>query len=91
MVGSPTRRSGRGQGQPEGSGGVGLPTLKSGKGRESLPEVREGSGGPPGDQVRVGKTTRRFGIGPGLTRRSGSGRGPTQRSGRGLESHPEVK
>ena len=48
---------------PGGPGGVGRPSRRSGRGREALPEVREGLGGPNGVLGRVGTPSRRFGTG----------------------------
>ena len=58
MVSNPIRRAARGfeahsevreglKGPPEGPGGVGKPTLMSGRSRVAHPEVQEGSRGTP--------------------------------------------
>ena len=71
-------------------------------GRETHLEVREGSGDPPGDPGRVGRSTRRSGKGrethPEVrdgSRNPPGGPGwvvkPTRRSGKGRETHPKVR
>ena len=50
-------------GPPRGSGGVGRPTQRTGKGREAHSVVQEGSGGQPGRPGGFGRVTRRAGWG----------------------------
>ena len=61
-----------------GPGEVGRPSRQSGKGREALPRVREGSEGPPGGPAGLESPSRR------------SGR-LSQRSGNGQEGLPKVR
>ena len=72
----------------------------SGNGRETYPEVQEGSERTPEGQGRFGNLTQRFGRVERPTRRYRKGREthpevgealrPTRRSGKGRETHPEV-
>ena len=69
--------------------------------QKAIPNIRVGSGGPPGGIGRVGKPYRRFGTGweallefwdgsGGFSKGAGRVGRPTQRSGMGLEALPVV-
>lgn len=56
-----------------------MPSRKSGRGQESLPMGREGSGGPPGGPWKVGRTSQRTGSGREASRRARRSERPTWR------------
>ena len=63
------------------SGVLGRPSWKSVSGWEAIPDIREGSRGPPKCSGVVGRPCRKF----------VSGRGPTRKSVSGLEALPNVR
>ena len=62
----------------------------SGSGRETLPDLREWSGGPPRFAGVVGRPSRTSGSGRDAARIFWSCRKTTRISGRGREAHPDV-
>ena len=66
------------------------PSLIFASGRETLPDVREWSAGPPRYAGVVGRPSRMSGVVGTPARMSGSCRETTRISGSGREAHPNV-